>query len=68
MLADIAQGKTAGGDIFFLLGIIFGVLAAIMSWVRYGGGAPNAPAAPWPWSHVLGWLAVACISFGLLLQ
>jgi hypothetical protein len=67
LLADIVQGKTAGGDVFFLLGVIFAVLAAIMSWVRYGAGSPNPP-APWPWSHVLGWLAVGCISFGLLLQ
>lgn len=54
----IAQGNLDVADIFFLIGIILGFIAAFLA-------ASHAPAAKW--NPALGWAAVGCIAFGLFL-
>lgn len=58
ILADIVSGNTGTADVFYLIGVIIAVLAALCAATR----SPEALR----WSPVLGWLALGCVSFGLL--
>jgi hypothetical protein len=68
ILADIAQGKTAGGDVCFLIALILFAIAAILSLVP-GPAADPARTAWWPGLRLLFISAgLAFTAFGLLLQ
>lgn len=58
MLADIASGNVDAADIFFLIAVILAVIAGILAITKNAAG------------HLvqgLGWFAVACAAFGLLM-
>lgn len=70
----IANGNFNAADVCFLLGMIFGLLAVIVSFIRSDRRHPAGVDAPppargyiSPWAAPLGWLAVASIAFGLFL-
>jgi hypothetical protein len=61
----VDDGLTSGNfnvaDVFFLIGAILGVIAAVLS-------IPRTTATPaHAWSSVAGWLAAGFIAFGLFL-
>lgn len=60
LLADIAHGHVDLADVMFLLAVIFGVAAALVS-------VPGRPPGHAAWSPVFGWLAVSALGLGLLL-
>lgn len=55
----IASGNANAADMFFLIGVILGFLAAVLGLIRDDRGADYAP--------VLAWAAIGCVALGLLL-
>lgn len=61
----ISSGNLNAADIFFLLGVIFGFIAALLT---AAAATPRTPASRVPsYASVFGWAAVGCIAFGFLL-
>lgn len=73
MLAEIAERNRDAADIFFLIGLILGFAAAILTAVARvpASGTVNTtrPVNTLPvWAPVLAYGAVGCVAFGLMLQ
>lgn len=61
----IANGNLNWADVFFLIGTVLALLAALAAWPTATADHPGNAVARW--LHVLLCLAVGCVAFGFFL-
>jgi hypothetical protein len=64
---DIASGQLDAADVFFLIGAILALVAALFFAAVAARVDPPATRTVGVWAPVFGWLGVACTAFALML-